>query len=417
MLGQPVSMLIPEVDRLQAHRQAARGHDRDRPRAHRHPDAAQEGRGRQVRGILRSRPHRHDGRRPRHHRQHGARIRRHLRLLPDRYPRPSIISRPRAAPTSASRWSRPMPRRRACGARPRRPIRSSPTPSSSISTTWCRRWPARSVRRTASRSTSPSPNSTTRHGQGIPQGRRARTSACKVEGANFDLGHGDVVIAAITSCTNTSNPERDDRRGPSRPQRGRQGPEVQAVGEDLARAGLADRRGIFPARPACRATSTRSASTSSASAAPPASAIRARCPENVSKAINDNDLVAVSVLSGNRNFEGRVNPDVRANYLASPPLVVAYALAGSMLCGHRRTIRSGSGPTDKPVYLRDIWPSSVEIQEFIDRTITSELFKSRYADVFTGDENWKDVDRRGRPDLQVGAWVRPMCRTRPTSRA
>ena len=84
MLGQPISMLIPEVDRLQAHRQAAGGRDRDRPRAHRHADAAQEGRGRQVRRVLRPRPQRHDGRRPRHHRQHGARIRRDLRLLPDR---------------------------------------------------------------------------------------------------------------------------------------------------------------------------------------------------------------------------------------------------------------------------------------------------------------------------------------------
>ncbi|MET0745791.1 MAG: aconitate hydratase AcnA, partial [Microvirga sp.] len=113
-------------------------------------------------------------------------------------------------------------------------------------------------------------------------------------------------------------------------------------------------------------------------------------PDNVSKAINDNDLVAVSVLSGNRNFEGRVNPDVRANYLASPPLVVAYALAGSMLID-LTTEPLGIGSDGQPVYLKDIWPSSVEIQEFIDRTITSELFKSRYADVFTGDANWKKV--------------------------
>ena len=96
------------------------------------------------------------------------------------------------------------------------------------------------------------------------------------------------------------------------------------------------------------------------------------------------------MLSGNRNFEGRVNPDVRANYLASPPLVVAYALAGSMFVDLTRE-PLGIGSDGKPVFLKDIWPSSVEVQEFIDRTITRELFARRYADVFTGDANWKEV--------------------------
>ncbi len=127
--------------------------------------------------------------------------------------------------------------------------------------------------------------------------------------------------------------------------------------------------------------------------------------------------MAASVLSGNRNFEGRVNPDVRANYLASPPLVVAYALAGSMLRRHLARSPLGTGSDGKPVYLKDIWPSSAEIQDFIDRTITSELFKSRYADVFTGDDNWKDVTVEARPEPSSGTWVRPMCRTRPISRA
>jgi aconitate hydratase len=100
------------------------------------------------------------------------------------------------------------------------------------------------------------------------------------------------------------------------------------------------------------------------------------------------------VLSGNRNFEGRVNPDVRANYLASPPLVVAYALAGSMLVDIVNE-PLGTGSDGKPVYLRDIWPTSAEIQDLIDRTVTSELFKTRYADVFTGDERWRGVDVSG----------------------
>jgi aconitate hydratase len=110
--------------------------------------------------------------------------------------------------------------------------------------------------------------------------------------------------------------------------------------------------------------------------------------------VNDNDLVVCSVLSGNRNFEGRVNPDVRANYLASPPLVVAYALAGSMLVDLAND-PLGTDHDGKPVYLKDIWPTSSEIQDLIDQTVTSELFATRYADVFTGDERWRGVDVTG----------------------
>ncbi|HYF55391.1 MAG TPA: aconitase family protein, partial [Salinarimonas sp.] len=98
--------------------------------------------------------------------------------------------------------------------------------------------------------------------------------------------------------------------------------------------------------------------------------------------------------SGNRNFEGRVNPDVRANYLASPPLVVAYALAGSMLVDINND-PLGHGHDGKPVYLRDIWPSTAEVQDYIERNITRDLFKSRYADVFTGDERWRGVQVSG----------------------
>ena len=120
-------------------------------------------------------------------------------------------------------------------------------------------------------------------------------------------------------------------------------------------------------------------------------------PENVSKAINDNDLVACSVLSGNRNFEGRVNPDVRANYLASPPLVVAYALAGSMLVDLAND-PLGTGADGKPVYLKTSGRPPSRSRTFIDRTVTSELFATRYADVFTGDANWKQVTvSRGSP--------------------
>ncbi|MFL5181420.1 MAG: aconitate hydratase AcnA, partial [Microvirga sp.] len=211
----------------------------------------------------------------------------------------------------------------------------------------------------------------------------------KVEDANFDVGHGDVVIAAITSCTNTSNPSVMIGAGLLARNAVAKGlrtkpwvktslaPGSQVVAEYYKTAGLQDdldKLGFNLVGFGC--------TTCIGNSGP--------LPANVSKAINDNDLVAVSVLSGNRNFEGRVNPDVRANYLASPPLVVAYALAGTMLIDLTKD-PLGTGSDGQPVYLKDIWPSSTEVQAFIDRTITSELFKTRYADVFTGDENWKKV--------------------------
>jgi aconitate hydratase len=198
-----------------------------------------------------------------------------------------------------------------------------------------------------------------------------------------------VVIAAITSCTNTSNPSVMIGAGLLARNAVRKGlktkpwvktslaPGSQIVAEYFAKADLQkdlDALGFNLVGFGC--------TTCIGNSGP--------LPENVSKAINDNDLVAVSVLSGNRNFEGRVNPDVRANYLASPPLVVAYALAGSMLVDLVND-PLGTGSDGQPVYLKDIWPSSTEVQEFIDRTITSALFKTRYADVFTGDANWKSV--------------------------
>ena len=197
------------------------------------------------------------------------------------------------------------------------------------------------------------------------------------------------MIAAITSCTNTSNPSVMigagllARNAVAKGLRAKPwvktslAPGSQVVAEYYKKAGLQDdldRLGFNLVGFGC--------TTCIGNSGP--------LPEAVSKAVNDNDLVVCSVLSGNRNFEGRVNPDVRANYLASPPLVVAYALAGSMLVDLSRD-PLGTGSDGKPVYLRDIWPSSREVQDYIDRNITGELFQSRYADVFTGDENWKQV--------------------------
>ncbi|MFC6788763.1 aconitate hydratase AcnA [Methylobacterium komagatae] len=211
-----------------------------------------------------------------------------------------------------------------------------------------------------------------------------------VEGTNFDIGHGDVVIAAITSCTNTSNPSVMigagllARNAVAKGLRSKPwvktslAPGSQVVAEYLAKAGLQDSLdalGFNLVGFGC--------TTCIGNSGP--------LPAAISKSINDNDVVAAAVLSGNRNFEGRVNPDVRANYLASPPLVVAYALAGSMQVDLAKE-PLGTGSDGQPVYLKDIWPSAAEIQSFIEQTITSELFKSRYADVFGGDENWKGVE-------------------------
>ncbi|MFF8798426.1 MULTISPECIES: aconitate hydratase AcnA [unclassified Methylobacterium] len=211
-----------------------------------------------------------------------------------------------------------------------------------------------------------------------------------VQGTNFDLGHGDVVIAAITSCTNTSNPSVMigagllARNAVAKGLRSKPwvktslAPGSQVVGEYLDKSGLQeslDALGFNLVGFGC--------TTCIGNSGP--------LPPAISKAINDNDIVAAAVLSGNRNFEGRVNPDVRANYLASPPLVVAYALAGSMQIDITRE-PLGQGSDGQPVYLADIWPSSEEVNRFIEENITSALFKSRYADVFGGDENWKAVE-------------------------
>ena len=211
----------------------------------------------------------------------------------------------------------------------------------------------------------------------------------KVAGRKFDLGHGDVVIAAITSCTNTSNPSVLIAAGLLAKKAIEKGlatkpwvktslaPGSQVVAAYLEKAGLQkplDKLGFNLVGFGC--------TTCIGNSGP--------LPEDISKAINDNGLVAAAVLSGNRNFEGRVSPDVQANYLASPPLVVAYALAGTVTKDLTKE-PLGTGKDGKPVFLKDIWPSSQEIQKFIQENITREMFVTRYADVFKGDENWRGI--------------------------
>ena len=215
----------------------------------------------------------------------------------------------------------------------------------------------------------------------------------KVEGENFDVGHGDVVIAAITSCTNTSNPSVLIAAGLVAKKAAEKGlkvkpwvktslaPGSQVVTDYLKAAGLTkslDALGFNLVGYGC--------TTCIGNSGP--------LPEPISDAVQKGDLVAVSVLSGNRNFEGRVNPDVRANYLASPPLVVAYALAGSMQLDIA-TEPLGEGKDGKPVYLKDIWPTTEEVAALQRKHVTHKMFATRYADVFKGDKAWQGIKVSG----------------------
>ncbi|MBZ0209448.1 MAG: aconitate hydratase AcnA [Hyphomicrobium sp.] len=214
-----------------------------------------------------------------------------------------------------------------------------------------------------------------------------------VKGRDFDIGHGDVVIAAITSCTNTSNPSVLIAAGLLAKKAVEKGlkskpwvktslaPGSQVVSAYLDKAGLQpylDQLGFNLVGFGC--------TTCIGNSGPLA-------PE-ISAAINENGIVAAAVLSGNRNFEGRVSPDVQANYLASPPLVVAYALAGTVQKDLSKE-PLGTDSDGQPVYLKDIWPSSHEIHRFIVENITRELFLDRYADVFNGDASWRAIDTAG----------------------
>ncbi|HET8612624.1 MAG TPA: aconitate hydratase AcnA [Sphingomonas sp.] len=214
-----------------------------------------------------------------------------------------------------------------------------------------------------------------------------------VEGRAHDIGDGDVVIAAITSCTNTSNPSVLIAAGlvarkahalglkPKPWVKTSLAPGSQVVTDYLEKSGLQadlDAIGFNLVGYGC--------TTCIGNSGPLA--------EPISKAINNNDIVAASVLSGNRNFEGRVSPDVRANFLASPPLVVAYALKGTVTEDFTTT-PIGRSKDGRDVYLKDIWPSNEEVRGLIDANIDRGMFTARYAQVFTGDERWRAIDVTG----------------------
>ena len=221
----------------------------------------------------------------------------------------------------------------------------------------------------------------------------------KNNGDNFDLADGSVVIAAITSCTNTSNPslmlgagllaKKAVERGlSSKPWvKTSFAPGSKVVTDYIEKAGL------WPYLEKLRFHLVGYGCTTCIGNSGP-------LPEPIGKAIKDNNLVAVSVLSGNRNFEGRINALCRANYLASPPLVVAYALAGRMDIDIVNE-SLGNDKSGKPVYLRDIWPTPQEVETTMRDSVTTEMFRKEYADVFTGDEHWRALPL---PEGDLYAW-------------
>jgi aconitate hydratase len=220
-----------------------------------------------------------------------------------------------------------------------------------------------------------------------------------LHGETFDLEHGSVVIAAITSCTNTSNPavmvgagllaKKAVERGLARKPwvKSSLAPGSKVVTQYFEKAGLSrylDELGFYTVGYGC--------TTCIGNSGPLAEAI--------SEAISDGDLVVCAVLSGNRNFEARIHPEVKANYLASPPLVVAYALAGRMDVD-LATEPLGTSADGEDVYLADIWPSPEEVQRTIEESIGEDMFRSTYADVFTGDETWRTLPV---PEGELFAW-------------
>lgn len=229
-------------------------------------------------------------------------------------------------------------------------------------------------------------------GEALPalnSGDKKAGEAVKVEGEEFTLSHGDVVIAAITSCTNTSNPYVMMAAGLVARKALQRGLKVQpwvktslapgskVVTEYLENAGLQDdldKLGFNLVGYGC--------TTCIGNSGP--------LPDAIDAAVRENKLVVSGVLSGNRNFEGRIHPFVRANYLASPPLVVAYAIAGSMALDITRDA-IGKDAEGNDVFLRDIWPTNAEVADAVSKTVTQKMFKSKYADVFSGDDIWQSI--------------------------
>ena len=230
-------------------------------------------------------------------------------------------------------------------------------------------------------------------GFGLESAELDNSAEVDFKGVDFTLKHGDVVIAAITSCTNTSNPSVMLGAGLLAKKAVERGLDVKpwvktslAPGSKVVTSYL-EASGLIPYLQALNFHTVGYGCTTCIGNSGP-------LPDPIRDAIHGADLVAASVLSGNRNFEGRIGPDVRANFLASPPLVVAYAIAGTVNIDLDND-PLGYDPTGDPVFLRDIWPSQQEIQAEIHRSLKPALFRQQYANVFTGNEQWNQVPISG----------------------
>ena len=230
-------------------------------------------------------------------------------------------------------------------------------------------------------------------GFGLESAELDNSAEVSFKGTDFSLEHGDVVIAAITSCTNTSNPTVMIGAGLLAKKAVERGLDVKpwvktslAPGSKVVTSYL-EASGLIPYLQALNFHTVGYGCTTCIGNSGP-------LPQPIRDAIHDADLVAASVLSGNRNFEGRIGPDVRANFLASPPLVVAYAIAGTVNIDLDND-PLGYDPTGEPVFLRDVWPSQEEIQAEIHRSLKPDLFRQQYANVFTGNEQWNEVPISG----------------------
>ncbi|MCS7309626.1 MAG: aconitate hydratase AcnA [Armatimonadetes bacterium] len=235
--------------------------------------------------------------------------------------------------------------------------------------------------------------------RGFELGEEQLERRVQVEGADYSLTHGDVVIAAITSCTNTSNPSVMIGAGLLAKKAVERGLKAKpwvktslAPGSRVVTDYL-QASGLIPYLEQLRFHVVGYGCTTCIGNSGPV-------PEPIARAVKEGDLVVAAVLSGNRNFEGRINPVVRANYLASPMLVVAYAIAGTMNID-LLTEPLGVGKDGQPVYLRDIWPSQAEIREAVRQSLDAEMFRRQYARVFAGDKFWQDLPV---PEGELYAW-------------
>ena len=416
MLGQPVSMLIPEVVGFRLTGQLPEG-DGDRPCLDRHADVAPAPRGQQVRGVLRPGAAGPAARRPRDDRQHVAGVRCDVRDLPVDAGDAALLALHRRPPSRSARrgYCRAQGMFHEPGAPepkfsetleldlatvepslagPRRPQdRVALTDAASdfreelrtfVSGEVYHGWDV-STALTFPASDPPSSKAEGVSPEPMPAHRGEGAPAVRAHGHADGLDHGAVVIAAITSCTNTSNPSvmlgagllarKAVEAGLTRRPwvKTSLAPGSKVVTEYLERAGLIEpleRLGFSLVGYGC--------TTCIGNSGP--------LPEAISREIAERDLTVCAVLSGNRNFEGRIHPEVKMNYLASPPLVVAYALAGRMDVDLTRE------PLQGDVRLADVWPSQREVAGAIEQAVESDMFRRSYGAVFAGDENWNALE-------------------------